>query len=70
MSDRGEVCDRCAEREQEAQALRDLLNEQRNNHRRELDALQAAHDSERAKQDAEARDLAAQVEELLESLDD
>jgi len=61
-SDHGNACDRCTELEQEAGALRDLLEQQRGTHRRELTALQAKHD-------AEAHELATQVNDLLATLD-
>jgi len=62
MSDQGITCDHCAELEREAEALREQLEQQRLKHRRDLDALQTAHD-------VEARALVAEVEELLETLD-
>jgi hypothetical protein len=69
-ADHGNECDCCAELEQEADALRDLLEQQRLTHRRELTALEAEHNRQRAKHEAEALELATQVNELLASLDD
>ena len=58
-------CSNCSDLEQQVHALQQLLDELRAKHQRELDELHGA----RAQHDREAEELAAQLTELLASLD-
>jgi Helix-turn-helix domain len=63
------TCPRCVQLEQDMLRSCELLDQERAAHQRELRALQAAHDKERANHDAEARELAARLADFLDTLD-
>jgi hypothetical protein len=58
VDDGTRVCSRCSDLEQQLQAIRDQLRDQRGRHARDLSALRAEHERE-------ARELTEQLEEYL-----
>ena len=71
MNDHGttDFCQRCSDLQQELDRVQRQLEAQVCAHRRELSTMKAERDRERADQDAAARDLVAQVTELMAALE-